>query len=181
MQDSFDHARAPLAPFWPNRAPPKEKLCYIGAKPKGSVPEKHLWFSGSNPHRQAGFCHAQIPGVGAHALPRYGFGRDGQKGNLRRTAEPVFFTSRPPAAMKTQTGVSLSRSGAKTMTTKHTTTGRTARTSDPVQHYADALNCASMARYYLRTGNIAAAKRKSVQALAAIARLQRMEGVDHAV
>lgn len=62
------------------------------------------------------------------------------------------------------------------MTTKHTTTGRTARTSDPVQHYADALNCASMARYYLRQGNLAAARRKSVQALAAIAQLQRLEG-----
>lgn len=59
------------------------------------------------------------------------------------------------------------------MTTKHTTTARTARTSDPIQHYADALNCASMARYYLRQGNLAAARRKSVQALAAVVSLSR--------
>lgn len=57
---------------------------------------------------------------------------------------------------------------------------RPARQANPVQHYADAINGASMTRFYLRSGNLAAAKRKSVQTLAAIAKLQRMEEVNHA-
>ena len=41
----------------------------IRAKAKAPVTEKHQIRSGCSPHRKAGFCHAQIPGAGAPALP----------------------------------------------------------------------------------------------------------------
>ena len=158
----------------------------LAPKPKGPVPEKHLWFSGSNPHRQAGFAHAQILGSSAPALPQHGFGRGGPTRKDGRMAEPMFFTPRPPYALKTQTVDSQIRSGIQTMTT--TTQGRIApalatsathhHTTEERRAFAalEAANCAALARWYSARGNVKAARRKAVQLLAALAVL---EGVQH--
>ena len=48
------------------------------------------------------------------------------------------------------------------------------------QLFADACNCAAMARWYTQRGNIAAATRKARQHLAALRALAKLEGVHHA-
>ena len=63
--------------------------------------------------------------------------------------------------------------GAKTMT--HVTQGRTTPTH-PNQLFADAVNAASMANWYTKRGNIAAAARKARQHLAALRLLAKLEG-----
>ena len=157
----------------------------IRLKPKGPVPEKHLWFSGCSPHRQAGFCFVQILGTGAPALAPHSFGRDGPTRKDGRTAEPVFFTSRPPTALKTQTVVLKSRSGAKTMTTSQMasrsaaptltpTTGNTTHL-DPVALHFEAVNACAMARWYAARHRHTEAARKLRQGLAALRRLQALE------
>lgn len=86
---------------------------------------------------------------------------------------------------KTQTVALESHSGAKTMT--HVPQGRTtptqATSATPTQAhqlFADACNCAAMARWYTQRGNIAAAARKARQHLAALRALAKLEGVHHA-
>ena len=59
------------------------------------------------------------------------------------------------------------------------TQGRTAptpATSATHQLFADAVNAASMATWYTRRGNIAAAARKARQHLAALNQLAKLEG-----
>lgn len=146
----------------------------IRTKAKAPVPEKHLWFSGCSPHRQAGFCFVQILGTGAPALAPHSFGRDGPTRKDGRTAEPVFFTSRPPTALKTQTVVLKSRSGAKTMCPSPVASRCAAPTTTPTtseqQAFAllQATSDAAMAKLYLSRGNIPAARRKAVQLLKAL-------------
>ena len=62
------------------------------------------------------------------------------------------------------------------------TTTPTPATSAPHPHqlFADAVNAASMASWYTRRGNIAAAARKARQHLAALRQLAKLEGVHHA-
>ena len=67
----------------------------------------------------------------------------------------------------------------------HVTQGTTTPTPDtstthPHQLFADAVNAASMATWYTRRGNIAAAARKARQHLAALRALAKLEGVHHA-
>ena len=78
-------------------------LAYTAPVLKSMVPEKRQTRRGCKPHLQAGFCHAQIPGTGAPALAPHGSGRGGHIRKDCRTTSSVFFTPRPPAAMKTQT------------------------------------------------------------------------------
>ena len=149
-------------------------LVYTAPVPKGMVPEKHLWFSGRNPHRKAGFRLAQILGTGAPALALHGFGWGGPTRKDGRTAEPVFFTSRPPTALKTQTVVLKSRSGAKTMCPSPMASRCAAPTTTPTtseqQAFAllQATSDASLAAFYLRRGDVKAARRKAVQLLKAL-------------
>lgn len=156
---------------------------YNSVKPNGPVSEKHQTSSGSKLHRKVSFCHVQILGTGASASIPHGFGRDGQKGNLRRTSAGVFFTSRPPNAMKTQTVVPLdSPAGIQTMTviTKASRRAAIAPTTGnaPIQLHADARNALSTAVFYLSQpqANVAGARRKAVQALAALRSLDSAEG-----
>ena len=154
-------------------------LVYTAPVPKGMVPEKHLWFSGRNPHRKAGFRLAQILGTGAPALALHGFGWGGPTRKDGRTAEPVLRTSRPPAARrKASSGFSASfRSQA--MTKPQGTTPTPHHTTEERRAFAalEAANCAALARWYSARGNVKAARRKAVQLLAALAVL---EGVQHA-
>lgn len=162
-------------------------LVYTAPVLKSMVPEKRQTRRGCKPHLQAGFCHAQIPGTGAPALAPHGSGRGGHIRKDCRTTSSVFFTPRPPAAMKTQTVVFLdSLEGTKTMTKPQGKTTPTPATSATHHHTTEerrafaaleAANCAALARWYSARGNVKAARRKAVQLLAALAVL---EGVQHA-
>ncbi len=148
--------------------------CYIGGKPKGPVTQKHLRFSVINPQRQAGFCHAQILGDCSIAIAIWLRGMVGAIRKDARTAEPVFLTAMlHQLHSKMHPVVSRTRSGIQTMTattTAHSASTPTTGTSDPIQLHAQAHNALNMACYYLRQpqANTAAARRKAVQALAAL-------------
>ena len=154
---------------------------YTACKPKGPVPEKRQTRRGCNPHLQAGFCHAQILGTGAPALIPHVFGRDGANGNVARTSSSVFFTSRPPNAMKTQAVDFFgSLEGSQTMSAtlpkmgpSVTATGTPAAIpADRLHAVLGAFNAANLASSYIERGNFAAARRKLVLALQAINQLQ---------
>ena len=115
----------------------------------------------------------------------YGFGRDGFVRKAGRTAEPVFSTSRPPAALENAACGFESRSGAKTMTTSPVASRSAAPTTtphlDPIALHADACNALSMALHYLRQPdalNVPGAARKAAQALAALRRLAAFERLE---
>ena len=80
--------------------------------------------------------------------------------------------------LKTQTVALVTPEGAKTMTKPQGRTTPTQATSatHPHQLFADAVNAASMATWYTRRGNIAAAARKARQHLAALRLLAKLEG-----
>jgi hypothetical protein len=92
--------------------------------------------------------------LGALAMRRArDFGRDGFVRKAGRTAEPVFSTSRPPAALENAAGGFESRSGAKTMTT--TTTPASLRTAYALSqaHHALARHVPDMAHgFTIQTG-----------------------------
>ena len=66
---------------------------------------------------------------------------------------------------------------ANTLTLKgRTTPAQATSATHPNQLFADAVNAASMANWYTRRGNIAAAARKARQHLAALNQLAKLEG-----
>ena len=66
---------------------------------------------------------------------------------------------------------------ANTLTLKGRTTPTPATSAThPHQLFADACNCAAMAAWYTKRGNIAAAARKARQHLAALRQLAKLEG-----
>ena len=98
-----------------------------------------------------------------------------------RTAESVFLTTMLHLLrVETQTVVPLTHSGAKTMTKPQGRTTPALATSATPTHahqlFADAVNAASMATWYTKRGNIAAAARKARQHLAALRLLAKLEG-----
>ena len=107
-----------------------------------------------------------------------GFGRDGFVRKAGRTALPVFSTSRPPAALENVAGGFESRKGAKTMRPSLTASRSaapaiqptTGNTTTDAQAFAllEATSASALAGFYLRKGNIAAARRKAVQLLKAL-------------
>lgn len=108
------------------------------------------------------------------------YGLRGMVGAIRkdvRTATDVFLTTMlHQLRVRTHRVVTLSPVGAKTMTAISQASLRAASTSpavgilDPIQLHADAHNALNMAVFYLRQpqANTAAAKRKAIQALAAL-------------
>ena len=154
---------------------------YTALKPKGPVPEKRQTHRGCNPHLQAGFCHAQILGTGALASIPHVYGWDGANGNVVRTSVGVFFTSRPPNAMKTQTvdfvgsptGIQTMSAITPKMGPSVTATGTPAAIpADRLHAVLGAFNAANLASSYIERGNFSAARRKLVLALQAINQLQ---------
>lgn len=157
----------------------------IRAKAKAPVTQKHLVRSGCSPHREAGFCHAQILGAGAPvALAQWLRGVVGPTRKDGRTASDVFLTTTPhPLHSKMQTVALVTPEGAKTMTATPAssataratkpTTGNTPTTSE-AQAFAllQATSDATMAKMYLSKGNIPAARRKAVQLLKALQSLE---------
>lgn len=104
----------------------------------------------------------------------YGFGRDGLVRKAGRTAEPVFSTSRPPAALENAASGFESRSGAEIMTTFPVASRCAApaiqATTEETRAFAllQATSDATMAKLYLSRGNVPAARRKAVQLLKAL-------------
>ena len=148
----------------------------ISPKPKGPVTQKHQRTRGCNSHLKAEFCHAQIFGSGAStALPLWLRGVVGATRKDVRTAGSVFLTTTlHPMHSKMQTVVPLIQPGTKTMT--HVPPATSATPTQAHQLFADACNCAAMARWYTQRGNIAAATRKARQHLAALRQLAKLEG-----
>ena len=117
--------------------------------------------------RYAALC-PMVLGVGAHTRKDCGM------------AEPMCLSPLPPAGLDSLRVVPKSRSGA-TMTRipQGQTTPTPATSATPTQAhqlFADACNCAAMARWYTQRGNIAAAARKARQHLAALRQLAKLEG-----
>ena len=154
-------------------------------KPKGLVLENTTTSSGCNPHREAGFCHAQIPGMVRLHSPAMVSGGMGHTARLAARLLACFQHPVHPLRLKTQTVALVSPAGAKTMTatnvasastrtpiTLPTTGNHTSLDTSTSEAQAFALlqatSDATMAKLYLSRGNIPAARRKVVRLLKAL-------------
>ena len=160
--------------------PSAPALVYTAAKPRGPVTQKHQSVEVAAPTYKRGFVMLKFPGaVRLHCSPMV-TGRGGAyPQGLPHGYGRVFDHHAPPYALKNANGGFLSPVGTKTMT--HVTQGRTTpvlatSATHPHQLFADAVNAASMANWYTRRGNIAAAARKARQHLAALNQLAKLEG-----
>jgi len=131
----------------------------------------------ATPTDKRGFVLPRFRGLVRLHCPAMVLGWDGQRGNPRRTASDVCFNiPAHPERLKPQKVALVSPEGAKTMTPTPGAQAAPTPTQSDQQAFADAINCASMARWYLKRGNLPAARRKAVQALAAMQQLQQLEG-----
>ena len=153
----------------------------ILTKAKAPVIETTTASSGSNPHREAGFCHAQILGKVRLRSPDMVSGGMGLPVRMAARLLACVSTSRPPAAIETANGGFLvTPAGAKTMHHTPTVASASARstthtpTTSEAQAFAvlQAASDATMARLYLHKGNLPAARRKAVQFLKALQLLE---------
>ena len=161
--------------------PSAPALVYTAAKPRGPVRRNTMNTAFATPTVKRGFVMPKFSGpVRLHASVQWLRGMVGATRKAARTAVFVFLTTMLHLLrVETQTVVPLTHSGAKTMT--HVTQGRTApvlatSATHPNQLFADAVNAASMANWYTKRGNIAAAARKARQHLAALNQLAKLEG-----
>ena len=155
--------------------PSAPALVYTAAKPRGPVLVTPHSEAVQTPTDKRGFVMPKlrdaapicslpmVSGVGS-AYPQ------GQRQGFGLVTTPHAHHFRPSQA---RGGSLVTPEGAKTMT--HVTQGRTTPTH-PNQLFADAVNAASMANWYTRRGNIAAAARKARQHLAALRLLAKLEG-----
>ncbi len=161
--------------------PSAPALVYTAAKPRGPVLVTPHSEAVQTPTDKRGFVMPKlrdaapicslpmVSGVGS-AYPQ------GQRQGFGLVTTPHAHHFRPSQA---RGGSLVTPEGAKTMT--HVTQGRTApvlatSATHPHQLFADAVNAASMANWYTRRGNIAAAARKARQHLAALRLLAKLEG-----
>ena len=109
-----------------------------------------------------------VLGVGAHTRKDCGM------------AEPMCLSPLPPVGLDSLRVVPKSRSGATMHPAIQGTTmpalATSATTPQAHQLFADACNCAAMASWYTKRGNIAAATRKARQHMAALRLLAKLEG-----
>ena len=161
--------------------PSAPALVYTAAKPRGPVRKNTTSKAFATPTDKRGFVMPKFLGpVRLHASAQWLRGMVGATRKAARTALDVFLTTMlHPLRVRTQTVATLNPKGAKTMT--HVTQGRTApvlatSATHPNQLFADAVNAASMANWYTKRGNIAAAARKARQHLAALNQLAKLEG-----
>lgn len=154
----------------------KGTLCYIHSKPRGSVRKNTTSTAFATPNEKRGFVMPKFLGlVRPRASVQWLRGMVGATRKGVRTAVDVFLTTMlHPLRVRTQTVAFLSPTGAKTMTANtmatSATTAPTTGNLDPIQLHAAAHNALNMAVFYLRQpqANTAAARRKAVQALAAL-------------
>lgn len=146
------------------------------AKPRGPVRKNTISVEVATPTVKRGFVMPKFLGlVRLRAPVQWLRGMVGATRKDARTATDVFLTAMlHPLRVRTQTVVSLNPVGAKTMTAIATATSATNAptkgTPDPIQLHAQAHNALNMAVFYLRQpqANTTAARRKAVQALAAL-------------
>ena len=146
------------------------------AKPRGPVRKNTTSTAFATPNDKRGFVMPKFLGpVRLRASVQWLRGMVGATRKGVRTAVDVFLTTMlHPLRLRTQTVVLLNPTGTKTMTAITTANSATTTpaqgTSDPIQLHAAAHNALNMAVFYLRQpqANTAAARRKAVQALAAL-------------
>lgn len=153
----------------------QRRACYIHTKPRGPVRKNTISSEVATPTVKRGFVIPKFLGlVRLRASVRWLRGMVGATRKDVRTAELVFLTTMlHPLRVRTQTVVPMTRSGAKAMTTitaVNTAATPIKVTADPIQLHAEAHNALNMAVFYLRQPqtNTVAARRKAVQALAAL-------------
>ena len=155
-------------------------LVYTAPKPRGPVRKNTVSVEVAAPTVKRGFVTPKFLGlVRLNASVRWLRGVVGPTRKDGRTATDVFLTTTlHPLRVRTQTVASLNPVGTKTMTKPQGRTAPVLATSatHPHQLFADAVNAASMATWYTRRGNIAAAARKARQHLAALRLLAKLEG-----
>ena len=128
-----------------------------------------------------GFFTPKIQGNSAPALPHMVTGVGSAYPRGWRQGFGLVTTPHAHPRPSQATVALVTPKGAKTMTT--TPQGRTApvlatsaTTPQAHQLFADACNCAAMATWYTRRGNLTAATRKARQHLAALRQLAKLEG-----
>ena len=166
--------------------PSARTLVYTAPKPRGPVRKNTTSKAFATPNDKRGFVMPKFLGlVRLRASVQWLRGMVGATRKGVRTALDVFLTTMlHPLRVRTQTVVLLNPKGTKTMTKPQGRIAPALATSaTPAQAhqlFADACNCAAMARWYTQRGNIAAATRKARQHLAALRQLAKLEGVHHA-
>ena len=148
--------------------------CYIGGKPKGPVLQNAKLEEVATPTVKRGFVMPKFSGL--VRLFASSLMVTGGMGISVRTAARLRACFEHPVHLmrfKTQSVVRLILEGIQTMTASTTATRASTPAqgaSDPIQLHAQAHNALNMACYYLRQpqANTAAARRKAVQALAAL-------------
>lgn len=153
-----------------------QALGYTSRKPRGPVLQNTFESAVATSTDKRGFVTSEFRGL-VH-LHRSLMVTGGMGISVRTAARLIPCFEHPVHLMrfKTQTVASLSQSGAKTMTAITQASRCAARTlpttgtPDPIQLHADAHNALNMAVFYLRQpqANTTAARRKAVQALAAL-------------
>lgn len=150
-------------------------LCYIATSPKGLVRKNTTNTAFATPTDKRGFVMPKFLGLVRLSAPvQWLRGMVGATRKDVRTAVFVFLTTMlHPLRVRTQTVVPLIHTGTKTMTaitTANSATTPAQGTPDPIQLHAEAHNALNMAVFYLRQpqANTAAARRKAIQALAAL-------------
>ena len=168
---------------WTATLPSARALGYTAAKPRGPVRRNTIDSEVATPTLKRSFVMPKFLGlVRLNVSAQWLRGVVGATRKDARTAESVFLTTMLHLLrVETQTVVPLTHSGAKTMThvTQGTTMPAPATSATPTQAhqlFADACNCAAMASWYTRRGNIPAAARKARQHLAALRQLAKLEG-----
>ena len=158
--------------------PSAPALVYTAAKPRGPVRKNTTSKAFATPTDKRGFVMPKFLGLmRLNVSAQWLRGVVGATRKDARTAESVFLTTMLHLLrVETQTVVPLTHSGAKTMTQGTTTPAQATIATHPHQLFADAVNAASMANWYTRRGNIAAAARKARQHLAALRLLAKLEG-----
>ena len=152
---------------------------YTAAKPRGPVLENTFSEAVAILTEKQDFVSSKFWGLVRLHWPRMVSGGMGLPARMAARLRTCFQHPVHLLRLKTQTVALVTPEGAKTMT--HVTQGRTApvlatSATHPNQLFADAVNAASMANWYTRRGNIAAAARKARQHLAALNQLAKLEG-----
>ena len=151
-------------------------LCYIHSKPRGPVRKNTLEQAFATPNDKRGFVMPKFLGlVRQRASVHWLRGMVGATRKDVRMACSMFLTTMLHLLrVRTQMVVLRAQQGVRTMTANtmatSATTAPTTGKLDPIQLHAAAHNALSMAVFYLRQpqANTAAARRKAVQALAAL-------------
>ena len=167
---STTHAMVALANTCATTLPSTRTLIYTAAKPRGPVLENTFSEAVAILTEKQDFVSSKFWGLVRLHWPRMVSGGMGLPARMAARLRTCFQHPVHLLRLKTQTVALVTPEGAKTMTKPQGTK------PTPHQLFADAVNAASMANWYTRRGNIAAAARKARQHLAALRLLAKLEG-----